>query len=294
MPSSSIDPDLQADISAIEEKRNYLKQIIDITKALECMQESLNAVLILGVSSKELPREAMNLFSALSDNMRNLPVNKIKQYQENLEKIIKAQLKKIMGFSGVDLESDETAEVIFLSSDSSGPSPLELLEEFKKTAQTAVSLRVLLKNRGISTPGTAIPVAQEEIHKHLENLDNQEKQQRGKIKSKISEMQTDLDQMIENPNYPDAMKQLLFDAKMNLENDLKHLESGGNVQELSFATETTEIIDGDIALPEETPEQQTLPESRKKQSGFLETTDRWLNSSWDTSWDQAKKEKDSE
>lgn len=293
MPPSAIDLELQADISAIDEKRNYLKQIIDITKALECMQESLNAVLILGVSSKELPREAVNLFSALSDNMRNLPVKKIKQYQENLEKIIKAQLKKIMGFSGVDLESDEAAEVIFLSSDASEPSPLELLEEFKKTAQTAVSLRVLLKNRGVSTPGTTIPVAKEEIHKHLKHLDNQEKQQREKIKTKVREMQADMDRMIDNPNYPDAMKQTFLNVKNNLEHDLKHIESGGNLQELSFVAETTEIIDSDFALPEEAAGEQSPPESRKKQSGFLDTTDRWLNSSWDTSWDQAKKESDS-
>ncbi|MCU7854945.1 MAG: hypothetical protein KZQ79_04505, partial [Candidatus Thiodiazotropha sp. (ex Lucinoma borealis)] len=92
MSSKSDNDTMQADISALESKRLILQQIVDITKAMESMQDSLNAVLVLGVASKDIPEDALNLYSSLSDSLRNLPVNKIKVYFNNLELIIKSQL----------------------------------------------------------------------------------------------------------------------------------------------------------------------------------------------------------
>ncbi|MCG8097620.1 MAG: hypothetical protein JAZ05_00880, partial [Candidatus Thiodiazotropha taylori] len=85
---SSNDPlnqSMQNDIAKLEGKRKILQQIVEITNALESMQESLNAVLVLGVASKDLPEDALNLYSSLSGSLRNLPIKQVQLYYTNLE-----------------------------------------------------------------------------------------------------------------------------------------------------------------------------------------------------------------
>ncbi|MCG7961921.1 MAG: hypothetical protein N0E54_04340, partial [Candidatus Thiodiazotropha taylori] len=131
---SSNDPlnqSMQNDIAKLEGKRKILQQIVEITNALESMQESLNAVLVLGVASKDLPEDALNLYSSLSGSLRNLPIKQVQLYYTNLETLIKSQLEKIMQYSGLDYSKDENIEFISLSSDDEEASenPLDMLDE---------------------------------------------------------------------------------------------------------------------------------------------------------------------
>ena len=290
MSNSSTEAQLREDITAIEEKRRVLEQIVEIAKAIENMQDSLDSVLILGVASKDLPEGALDLYSSLSDNLRNLPVNKIKEYLVNLERLIKNQLDRILQFSGVDFSSDEAVETLYLTSDESEQSPLQLLEDFRRTAQTAVSLRVLLRKRGVATPGSPLPVQKQVIHQQLAQLDVQEKQQRGKIKHKIVEMKDDISHMINNPAYPEGMKKILWEVQANLTKDLQSLERGAPLSTLSFVTDADELT----GLEEEQPEVEeitltALPDEPEKM-GFSAAASRWLNSPWDVSWEEIKKE----
>ena len=217
-------------------------------------------------------------------------MNKIKEYLANLERIIKNQLGRILQFSGVDFSSDEAVETLYLTSDESEQSPLQLLEDFRRTAQTAVSLRVLLRKRGVATPGSALPVQKQIIHQQLEQLDAQEKQQRGKIKLKIVEMKDDISHMINNPAYPEGMKKILREVQANLTKDLQSLERGAPLSTLSFVTDADELT----GLEEEQPEVEeitltALPEEAEK-TGFSAAASRWLNSPWEVSWEQIKKE----
>ncbi|MCU7932418.1 MAG: hypothetical protein KZQ90_16575 [Candidatus Thiodiazotropha sp. (ex Codakia rugifera)] len=282
---------MQADISALESKRLILQQIVDITKAMESMQESLNAVLVLGVASKDMPEDALNLYSSLSDSLRNLPVNKIKLYFNNLESIIKSQLEKILHYSGLDYSSNDDIEFISLSSDEGGDNPLDLLDEFKRTAQTAVSLRVLLRKRGVATPGSPIPVSPAIIKQQLSHLEDQEQQQRGKVREKIQEMKSDVETMLDNPSYPDGMKQILKGVIANLEQDTKLLASGASLCRLSFVAESEEIINVEDVQPDiEVVEIGSVAEENLDRS-FSDAASRWLNSPWDVSWSDVASEK---
>jgi hypothetical protein len=279
------------DIAGIEEKRRVLEQIVDIARTIENMQESMESVLVLGASSKEMPAEAMDLYSSLSDNLRNLPVNKISEYLKNLELIIKNQLEQILSFSGMDFSSDEAVEVLFLSSDSNEKNPLELLEDFRRTAQTAVSLRVLLKKRGVATEGASLPVSQEVIGQQIKRLEAQEQEQRDRARSKILEMKDDIQRMIDNPAYPDQMKSLLAGVQANLDNDLKGIDSGVDLGRLSFMLEAGEIA----AIDEEPFEEEEIViegvSEERERTGLAAAASRWLNSPWDVSWEEAKSSK---
>jgi hypothetical protein len=278
---------LKADISSLESKREILKQIVDITKAIENMQESLNAVLVLGVDSKDIPEDALNLYTSLSGTMRNLPVSRIKEYFNNLELIIKGQLDKILRYSGLDYSNDQAIEFISLSSDESETNPFDLLDEFKRTAQTAVSLRVLLRKRGVATSGAPVPVSPSIIKSQLRHLETQETQQRAKAKGKILEMRDDVKAMLENPNYPDAMKQMLKGVVVNLERDIKLLEKGASLNKLSFIMESEDVLSAqsaDIVLEEIEAIEIGDVAGEPAEMSFSDAASRWLNSPWDVSW----------
>jgi hypothetical protein len=287
---------LKADISSLESKREILKQIVDITKAIENMQESLNAVLVLGVDSKDIPEDALNLYSSLSGTLRNLPVSRIKEYFNNLELIIKGQLEKILRYSGLDYSNNMDIEFISLSSDESESNPFELLEAFKRTAQTAVSLRVLLRKRGVATPGAPIPVSPSVIKAQIQHLETQEIQQRVKAKGKILEMRDDVKAMLENPNYPDGMKQMLKGVIDNLERDIKLLEKGALLNKLSFIMASEDVLStesSNIEVEEiEAIEIGSVAEESAELS-FADAASRWLNSPWDVSWGDIGTEKKS-
>ncbi len=280
--------EFKQDISAIEEKRQVLERIVDITQAIESMQNSLNSALMLGLSSKEMPEDAYILYSALNDSIRSLPVTKIKEYLANMEIIIESQLEKILGFSGVNFDSDDTVESVYLAGDGVDENPLNLLEDFKRTAQTAVSLKVLLKNRGVQTEGSDLPVPRDTIHKQLKHLDVQEKQQRTKAKVKIDEMHDDLDKMIDNPSYPAEMKEMLKAVQGNLDQDLKHIDAGVSLGKLSFVADATEMTAiEEVVVETEEIEITAIPEPQDV--GFSAAASRWLNTPWDTSWEDVKK-----
>ncbi len=281
---------LKQDVAGLEAKRQILEQIVDITRAIECLQESLNAVLVMGVSSKELPEDALKLYSSLSGSMRNLPVNKIKEYYNNLEILVKKQLNRVLNYSGIDFDDDDQVEFITLSSESDEQSPVDLLNAFKRTAQTAVSLRVLLRKRGVQTPGSALPASTETLKQHLSHLEQHEQVQRGRIQNKIEEMKEDVSRMIANPAYPEGMKAMLRDVVGNLEQDLQLLQRGAPVERLSFVAETEEILatDTDEIVVEEITIADVPAPAEPARTGFSEAAVRWLNSPWDVTWDEVR------
>lgn len=281
---------LQADIANIEEKRRVLEQIMDIARAIEDMQSGLDSVLVLGAASADMPEEALDLYSTVSDNLRGLPINKIKDYLQNLERVIKAQLNQILQYTGLDFDAESTAAILKDPDTGAGKSPLQLLDDFKRTAQTTVSLRVLLRKRGVATSGSPMPVSEQVIRRQMEHLEVQEQQQRKKVKSKIREMQQDLDLMINNPAYPHAMKQILKEVHGNLDLDLKALAGGAALQSLSFVADADELT----GLDEETGIEEieaAPPPGAEREVGLSAAASRWLNSPWDVSWQESKQTK---
>ena len=285
------DDELKNDISRIEQKRQLLERVVDITRAIENMQASLNAVLVLGVASKDLPADALNLYSSLSDSLRNLPVKQIERYYDNLEILIKKQLNRVLEYAGLDFPEDDGVEFITLSSTRDEFDPLELLDAFKRTAQTAVSLRVLLRKRGVTTPGAAIPVSPQVIRQHLVRLEEQEQIQRTRIKHKIVEMQQDVRRMIDNPAYPAGMKAMLREVVGNLQQDLDQLARGAPLDRLSFVAEMQDIVPAEVQSVEieEITIEAPAPASAEA-SGFSGKAMRWLNSPWEVGWDDLQEE----
>jgi hypothetical protein len=279
---------LKQDVAALEQKRQLLEQIVHIIRAIECMHESLSSVQVMGVASKGLPKEVLNLYSSISDSLRTLPIIRINEYYANLELIVTKQLNRILNYSGIDFSNQDQVAFITLSSDDDAQSPVEMLNAFKRTAQTAVSLRVLLRKRGEPTPGSVLPASAAVLEEHLNHLETQEQLQRKRIKGEIEEMKEGVTRMITNPAYPEAMKVMLREVVDNLNQDMQLLERGASVERLSFVAETEEnaAVDTDNLMVEEiVVDEIALPVSPITKSSFSKAAVRWLNSPWDVCWE---------
>ncbi len=286
--------DLNRAVAALEHKRQILERVVDITRAIETMQESLNAVLVMGAASTQLPAEVLKCYGSLSDSLCNLPINRLREYHANLELIVRKQLNRILNYAGIDFSAEDQVEFITLCRDDDKQSPVEMLNAFKRTAQTAVSLRALLRKRGVSTPDCALPASAELIKQQLNHLSRQEQVQRSRIRSQIEAIQAEITRMIDNPAYPQEMKAVLREAVGNLDRDLRLLAHGVSIQRLSFVAEPEEIPvseaagelpQGEGGMSEDDP---PLAHPAAK-DGLSETAIQWLKSPWDERWDELKK-----
>jgi len=234
-------------LSDLERLHRMLDQIVDIALAIECMRESLQAVLLMGLASKDLSKEAPSGYRTFSDTMHTLPSGEIRDHHTNLELIVNMQLNRILNYSSIDFSSAEGSE--FTTSGKSDPQrPLELLHAFKRTAQTAVALRMLLHKRGLPTPGSVLSASNEELKRRLSQLDRQLADQRRRITSQIEVVETEIVRLIDNPHNADAMKSVLHEEAANLDLDLQLLAEGGSIDCLSFVAMNDETATGDAVI----------------------------------------------
>jgi hypothetical protein len=281
------DPAIKEDIASLEQKKLLLQQVLDVARAIETMNEGLDSVLNLEVHSKDMPQGALALFATISEHIKSLPTARIQEYQANLERLVQGQLQQILAFAGIDFERDDAIELLTLSTEDQPRTPLELLTEFKRTAQTTLSLRVLLRKRGVQTAGTPLPVPRAALEAQVERLQAEEARQRVRVDEKIVDMQSDIERMIANPAYPDGMKQLLGEVLDGLRHDRDRLRNGAPLASLDFVNGTEEIVAAPVeAMPASAPGERPADEPAPR--SFTDRASRWLNSPWDVSWEDIR------
>lgn len=298
-------------MNIIREKQRLLKRVIIITRAIERMQDSLNSVLILGRPSTDIPDGMLKYFHLLSDKIKQKSTDKICRYLSQLELTIKLNLQEIINISMLE---NDIAPVGKESNGEEKPysdEAMHLLREFNRQAQTAVSLKILLQQRGVNTHGTVVKIPIQLIKRQLQQLAKKEEIQRNKIRAHISDMQNDLKSMLNNSEYTDEMKEVFRDVMAGLERDMSAISQGVRIDQLPFSFEVIETGDekqhrmqsavkqdevsridhpeekyrGDAVDPPEyvgKPEDE-LVHSRKR--GFFRTLVKWLNTPWSVTWE---------
>lgn len=242
MPVSA-DHQLQnQDLSDLERRRLILNRIVDIARAIESMRESLQAVLLMGLASNDLSKQAPRGYDAFSDTMHTLSSGEVSEHHTNLELIVNMQLNRILSYSSIDFSSAEGGEFIKRSHKSDPQSPLKLLNAFKRTAQTAVSLRMLLHKRGVPTPGSVLSASNEELKRHLTHLARQLADQRGRITRQIKLVEAEIVRVIDNRYIAGAIKRMLHEEATNLNQDRRLLAEGGSIACLSFIAASDESV----------------------------------------------------
>lgn len=223
-------------IDVMKEKQELLKQVVNITRAIEKMRESLEAVVVLGQSSASLPKTILTFHRALSIKTERQPTDSIKRYLKRLEDITREGLCEILQYAHIDLDIPHWEEQHFVEMQL--PERIQgMIREFQRRAMTAVSLKVLLHRRGIDTPGATIPVPLGHIRKQVATLQMKEHRQRELVKHQISEIQEDVRRMLDSEQYSEEMNAMLRNVSEGLAQDLQAIMAGGRLGNLHFSFE---------------------------------------------------------
>jgi hypothetical protein len=263
-----------------------LETVIRIARAIERMQKALRAVLLMGQPASAIPKQALRYYAVLSRDIRNRPTTELSQDLQELDRRIKADLLDIVALAhsgdrdfatGGNVASDEELDRIN-----------RRLEEFRRLSQTAVCLRILLRERGVTTTPMALPVPEQAIQRQIQALDTKEREYKTRLRENVAALKAELETMIERGGFPDAVLHELTAARDGLQANLEHIDAGRDLEALPFTMETTDAAPG---APTEAPPAnptarapQPKPAAPQPPRGFFRRLWAWLNSPWSVRW----------
>ncbi len=252
--------DPSKEIKALEGKRDALEQAVKIALNIEHLHKSLEATLLMGQASADIPKEALATFEKLESSTQGMPLAKLKQTLTSLERAIRSKLDQILKIAEMDNDA-------LIASDSGDVHAL--LNNYRKQAQTAVALRVLLHSRGEATDATELHVPTEQIRAKLTVVAQKERAYRKVIKTEMVTMITETERMLTNPGISDSMREFLIASNDDLQNNLDHLDSGKSITSMPIAIEMIEMSENEITTLDTSPSNTTsrpdaVPEVQKQ------------------------------
>ncbi len=253
------------EIKALEEKKFALEQAVQIAQSIERLQESLAASLLLGKSSSDIPQSAIEAYEQLDASTRSQSIDQLRQSLSSLERVISADIKRILQISEMPAEAlgGASARQIY-----------DLLNNFRKQAQTAVALRVLLHARGDKTEATSLPVSSQQIRARLTEVNEKEQAYRRIIRNELVSTINETNRILDNTHVSDAMRALLLVSNQDMTANLQHLDSGKPITQMPVPMEIINLSEHSITTLDTSPEQknhEALP-SMQKQPLFVPST----------------------
>lgn len=293
--SASFNP--AEELHAIHEKREALLRVVKITQAVERLLKGMQAVLLLGQSSSAIPKQAIKAYESLSSKTAMLPTKQLKLRLDKLDAYVLGVLERILEIAGIDHELLEQSitdphEEVKAGDTETG----QLINDFRRSAQTSVALRVLLRERGATSPALKFSVPQNIIQQHIGELSTREETCRKQIEVNIESIQQATQGILLNENASDELKATLKLIQKNLQRDLKHVKAGKSIDDMPMMIEVVELQDHyQLDEPADTSNQQTealkqdLQESTSLgKPGFFSRLKRWISSPISVCWKDIK------
>jgi len=214
------------ELTLLEQRRVALERLIRIGQSLEALQQGLQAVTDLKTSSA-LPDAAVRTFEALGRKIRNLSDAQVKVRLDTLDAKVATKLKLVLGLAD-ELQPDQaqTADGARLAVIN------DLVDEFKKHAQTAVALRVLLTRRGVDVEPLALSVPEQTLRERLTFIASREHQCRGAVVQQVKQLRSDVQRLLANPSCKPTLKAVMTAVLDALQANLVHLNEGKPVSSL--------------------------------------------------------------
>ncbi|GMR07779.1 MAG: hypothetical protein BMS9Abin26_0783 [Gammaproteobacteria bacterium] len=256
-------------LRSIEEKKEALTTAIYIATNIERMERGLHATLLMGKPTSRISKDIIERFEELDGNTKLLPSDRLKEILTTLEKTIQVDFKVILKLSRArnfeQALTEMTRDVNLL------------MKNFSKCAQTAVVIRVLLSSRDVLTQPIEIEVSERELQERLCYIREKEKECRVRVHDHITGMQGNIRDLLRQPGTPEGMKVILEGSLVELEFNLKHLDSGKAIASMPYVVEVMEArglgsftVDNgqaDALDKEVVPGEETCSEETTRQSG---------------------------
>lgn len=281
-------------INDLKEKRDALKKLIQITQAVGRLNMGLQATLLLGKPSSQISKRAIAAYETLSEKTRMLPAEQLKMRSARLDEMAHKTLGRILEIAAFDdNQLEQSLHVQQGKNEEQTQSLDEFLTQFRRNAQTAIAIRVLLRERGVFTPAVTWPFPEKEIKSRITLLKKKENTQRSKIKENIKTMQMDVQNILYNSNMPEELKNIAQRAQTDLGKNLNHLESGKSLDEMPITVEVIELsaVEDCEDIPQEyhppamdSGKTNKLQPIKNAHLGFVDKLKIWIDTPWSTSW----------
>ena len=115
------------------------------------------------------------------------------------------------------LNEDDSA---FGESVMDSPEVDQLISDYRKSAQTAVALRIILEERGIHVNPLSFPVSSDSIEQQISQIRIQENRYREKIKTEVIKLKDEAKAFLDNENLPEKMRESVQNTYDMLQQDL--------------------------------------------------------------------------
>lgn len=223
-------------LQTLDYKKQALQELIQVAQTIERLQQGLQAVLLMGGNVQHIPRDVLRFYRGLDARLRAQPVRELSQLSNRLERAIRNDVGQILQLAAVEdsalLERHDQVVQAEGAADA-----LRLAEDFRRRVQTAVFLRVLLREHGVVTEPLEFTVPVQQIRQQIALLDERGRRYRVKAQREMHAVLKELQQCLVSETVPEALKETLRTVQRELRENLKHLQSGRPIEEMPFAVE---------------------------------------------------------
>ena len=238
-------------LGLVEQQHQALLSALKITQSIEQLQTGLEAALLLGQPSAQITAKAMQTFAALSEKTRVMTNQQLQCALVQLDKQISEKIHVVLDIA----KSDDFANMEKLFNGETDNQLINkklgaVLQEFRKKAQTAVALRILLQKRGISSSPLRHNVAEADIEQELQVIEQKEQRCRKQVQREISELKRDLTALVNRSDVSEQTRLAAAHIQQDLDRDLEHIQAGKPFSDLPSAVEVIELC----AEPHLTPD----------------------------------------
>lgn len=281
------------ELQALRERRRALERLVRVAQVIERLHRGLEAALLLGQTPRELAHKAQGFLRHLDQQTLIQPTRDLQTALGSLDREVQAALARIMAFARGERELGERIAAEVQPSAELGE-VFALLGRFRRSAQTAVALRLLLRDRGVSIAPVRLEIAREEIQAQILVLKEREGICRTLVRDEIAHLQSSLEGLLADDRLAEGARTMLRSVLDDLNRNLAHLEAGGSVDELPVAVEVIELAE---ALPAPVPVQPAgvSPPSpapgpaTPRRVGLLRHLWLWLTGPWRQGWKDIEK-----
>jgi hypothetical protein len=302
---TSHEVNVSEELKALAHKKSALEKVMKIARAVEQLRYGLEAVVLLGKPTARISHQAVHIFEALSEKIRIQPTKKIQESVKKLDAVIANNLNTIMELARPENEAELHEQV---ATDEALAAHIDkLIQDYRKSAQTAVALRVVLRERGVPTVPIKWSVNVDTIRTQITQLKNQESHYRKKVKSEIILLQHDALTVVNNENLAQSTRDSAVHMHKMLQKDLEHLNAGKDIASMPFFVEVLEIrettpeevqhdantqppLEENNTQPQAPIPAQSTPDTQNAKPGFMHKLWRWSTTPPNVTWQDVDKE----
>jgi len=283
-----------SELEIINEKRAALQQLVKLTCTLNRLHQGLQAVILMGKSASQIPAKIIQKFKSLSDSLKDKPTKTLNNTLSSTDQKIQRDIKHVLEISQ---KSDALLEKELGGQNKKLIDTLkedyhEYVNDFKKKSQTSITLRIALKSRKAPTQAFKLPVPESFIEQQIVSLNQREEKCRKVIKSNITSLQLDINELMNRDDCSEEVKEALTVVSSDLKQNAEYFNSGKNIEDMPMVYESIElsavpqaveeITEQNQATKEETEPEQT--ETSKIKRGFFSKLWKWLTTSKEKKW----------